>query len=112
MEHEKEPSIDKGLLGGKLGDAWKSLEKTAGEFLNDKSVRNSYQASEIIARQQQLLEKVMPALEPPFWLGNVVWTDKDKKEVIISCHGKLSSVVLPKSLDLNVLVFLLRKTSI
>lgn len=99
---DKEPSIDKGLLGGKLNDAWRSLEKTAKDFLGGRSLRNAPpQTREIISRQQQLLERVMPVVEPPFWLGSVVWTDKEKREVVVSCQGKLSSVLWPEKLDLK-----------
>lgn len=101
MNDEKEQISNKGLLDGKIGDAWKSLEKTAKDFLGSKNIRNTPQAGEIIVRQQQLLERVMPAIEPPFWLGSVVCAYKEKGEVIVSCQGKLSSVLWPKGMNLK-----------
>ena len=101
MNDEKEQFPDKGLLNGKLGSVWKSLEETTKNFLGSRNIRNTPLAGEIIARQQQLLERVMPAVEPPFWLGSVVYTDKEKQEVIVSCQGKLSSVLWPKGIDLK-----------
>ena len=101
MDNEKEQIPNKGLLDGKLGDAWKSLERTTKDFLENRNIRNAPKAGEIIVRQQQLLERVMPAVEPPFWLGSIIHTDKEKKEVIVSCQGKLSSVLWPKDMDLK-----------
>ena len=99
------------MLDDKLKDAWKSLGETAKEFLESKnkarttsktslSVEVTAKADEIITRQQQLLERVMPLTEPPFWPGIVVRIENDK-EAQVSCQGKLSYVALTKDLKVG-----------